>query len=188
MNFIMDLHFSFIELFVIAILYGVTMKIADLLDEHGLRMFPGADLLFGIAWGACGSLLVLADPVVANVLLAQMVAYIVRRRLDYVNHAIGATMMIVAFVASTEFLPLLFGVFGVTFLLFGALRDYIGNVRTKRDWLYLVNEPAWYYVIPPAIYGLVTGEWLLFALLAVYRVSYNIVKYTAPRWGKVHSA
>jgi len=187
MNIAMDLQLPIFALVLIACLYGVTMKVADLLDEHGLHLFAGADLLFGVLWGICGGLLVLADPVVANVLLAQMVAYIVRRRLDYVNHAIGAAIMIVTFLASTAFAPVLFGVFGVTFLLFGALRDYIGNVRTKRDWLYMINEPAWYYVIPPAIYGLVTGEWLLLVLLATYRVSYNIIKYTAPRWSKVHS-
>ena len=33
-----------------AILFGITMKIADLLDEHGLKSFKGADILFGFLW------------------------------------------------------------------------------------------------------------------------------------------
>ncbi|MFT4311377.1 MAG: hypothetical protein ACMXX7_02015 [Candidatus Woesearchaeota archaeon] len=32
-------------------LFGFFTKLADLLDEHGLKMFKGADILFGILWG-----------------------------------------------------------------------------------------------------------------------------------------
>lgn len=183
----MQLELSILALLGIAVLYGVTMKVADLLDEHGLKLFRGADILFGILWGVLGSVLILADQTLANVLLAQMIAYIVRQRLDYLNHALGATIMIIAFLATQEFEPFIFGIFAITFLLFGALRDYVGNVRGKRDLLYQINEPAWYYVIPPAIYSAVTGDWLIFGLLAAYRLSYNLVKYLVPRFVKLVS-
>lgn len=173
---------------VVAGLYGLTMKTADLLDEHGLKLFRGANLVAGVLWGIFGSWLILTDRDLGNILLAQIVTYLVRGRLDYLNHRIGATIMIITFLIGGQFQPFLFGIFGVIFLIFGSLRDYIGNVRDQRDFWYWLNEPAWYYVIPPFVYSLVTGNWLIFGVLAIYRASYNSLKYLAPRLGWVKDA
>ncbi len=53
----MDL-FSLLLVLIFASLYGVTMKVADLLNEHGLKLFRGSAILFGILWGFFGALLV----------------------------------------------------------------------------------------------------------------------------------
>lgn len=172
----MDL-FSPITLVIYAIFYGITMKIADSVDEHGLRLFPGDRLVFGILWGAFGSLLVLSRPDIANIVLAMIMAYVVRLRLDYRNHAIAAAMIIITFLWKSTFELRLFLIFFSVFVIFGSIRDYLGDVRKKKDWLYKVNEIAWYYAIPTAIYSAITGTWVVFWVFTLYRFSYNIVKY-----------
>ena len=47
--------FSLPIILIFAALYGITMKIADLLDEHGLKWFKGSAIIFGILWGLFGS-------------------------------------------------------------------------------------------------------------------------------------
>lgn len=173
---LMDL-FSLPILIPCAALFGVTMKLADLFDEHGLKWFKGDAIIFGLLWGIFGSLLVLSRIDIANVVLAMILAFLVRKRLDYLNHTIAATMIIVVFLWQSSFDLNLFLLFFVIFALFGGLRDYLGDVRKKKDWIFYINEPASYYVIPTAIYGVFTGNWIIFIVFTVYLIFYDLVKY-----------
>lgn len=164
------------SILLVAALYGGTMKLADLFDEHGLRWFRGDGLLFGLLWGVFGSLLLLADPILANGLLAQQLGYLVRLRLDYRNHAIAALMMVLTFLMTQQFDLSIFTFFFAGFTSLGLVRDYYGKKKEPR-WLYYLNEPAWYYLLVPAGYGWATGTWLPFAVFGIYRLTYNIVKY-----------
>lgn len=173
----MTIELSLPAILFVAILYGATMKLADLLDEHGLHWFKGDAMLFGLLWGILGSLLIVADNQLANVLLAQMLAYVLRLSLDYRNHAIAATLMILVFVATSTLMWPLFLTFLAIFTLLGALRDSVGKTYPKRDWWFHFNEVAWYYFLPPLIWSALTGDWLIVAVLALYRISYDLVKY-----------
>lgn len=82
-----------LKISLLSILFSVTMKIADLLDEHGLKWFKYADVLFGIFWGGFGALLAVTDDAIANVLLAMMIGFVIRKRLDYINHIIAFTII-----------------------------------------------------------------------------------------------
>ncbi len=172
----MDL-FSLPALAIYAFFLGVTMKIADLLDEHGLKWFPGDKLLFGFLWGFFGVLLVLSRIDIANILLARILAYIPRKRLDYFNHVLAAVMIFIAFAWKFPFNQLIFLSFFFTFLVFGFLRDYYGNHRGKKDFLYAVNEPGLYYLVATLIYGIVVRDYAAFLVFTVMQLSYNAVKY-----------
>ena len=159
-------------------LFGLTMKIADLFDEHKMRWFKGDALLFGFLWGIFGILLVLSRADVANVTLAMILAFVVRMRIDYRDHAIATVMIIIAFIWKSTFDLAIFPIFFLTFLIFGWLRDYLGDVRKKKDWLYKINEPAWYYIISPLIYGIFSNNWVIFFVFAVYVIFYYCAKYS----------
>ena len=57
------------------------------------------------------------------------------------------------------------------------LRDYLGDVRKKKDWIYKINEPAWYYVIPTFIYSIASGNWMIFYVFTIYIIFYDLAKY-----------
>src|SRR3989344_9269554 len=95
--------FSFPLILLYSALFGLTMKIADLFDEHEMRWFKGDALLFGLLWGFFGILLVLSRIDIANVTLAMILAFLVRMRLDYRNHVIASTMIIIAFLWQSTF-------------------------------------------------------------------------------------
>lgn len=169
--------FSLPLILLYAALFGVTMKIADLFDEHEMRLFKGDAITFGFLWGFFGILLILSRPDIANVTLAMILAFIVRMRIDYRNHAIATAMIIIAFMLKSTFDVTLFSIFFTTFVIFGGLRDYLGDVRQKKDWIYKINEPAWYYVIPPVVYGAYTNNWVIFLVFTTYILGYDFTKY-----------
>ena len=178
--------FSFPLILLYSALFGFTMKTADLFDEHGMRWFKGDAFIFGLLWGFFGILLVFSGIGIANVTLAMILAFLVRMRLDYRNHAIASTMIIIAFLWQSTFEPTIFSIFFITFVVFGGLRDYLGDIRKKKDWLYKINEPAWYYVIPTAIYGIFSNNWTIFVIFTVYIIFYDLAKYSLFQMKKYH--
>lgn len=172
-----DNFFSIPLILIYSALFGLTMKFADLFDEHGMHWFKGDRIFFGFIWGFFGILLVLSRTDIANVILAMILAFLVRMRLDYRNHVIASAMIIIAFIWKSIFDERIFFIFFAVFLIFGGLRDYLGDIRKKKDWLYKINEPAWYYVIPTAIYGMFTSNWMIFIVFTVYIIFYDLAKY-----------
>lgn len=165
-----------------AILYGVTMKIADLFDEHGLKeWFKGSRILFGFLWGIFGALLIISNVYVANVLLAMILAFIVRMRIDYLNHAIATLIIIISFLFYGSFEPLIFFIFLATFIIFGSIKDYLDDKLKSKGILQKISESGWYYVIPTLIYALFTSQWIVFYIFTIYIISYDVVKYIGER-------
>lgn len=160
-----------------AVLFGITMKVADLLDEHGLKWFRGADILFGLLWGAFGVMLVLSEVDVANAVLAIVMALLLRMKLDYRNHVIAAAMIIAAFAWKSTLNPPLFLLLFISFLIIGLVRDYLGGPKRLKYSLYAVTEPGWYYSIVTGIYGLFTGNYIIFIVVTCYAIAYNLMKY-----------
>lgn len=170
--------FTIPMIIIYAILYGITMKIADLFNEHGMKFwFKGSAILFGILWGLFGSLLIFSNIYVANVLLAMILAFIFRMRIDYRNHAIATVIIIITFIAKSVFEPLTFFIFLANFVIFGSIKDYLDDILKKKNFLQKISETGWYYVIPTLIYAIFTGQWIVFYVFTVYIVFYDIVKY-----------
>jgi len=166
-----------------SVLFGITMKVADLHDEHGLKLFRGAGILFGFIWGILGILLILSQNIIGNIILAMVIAFILRRRIDYLNHAISATLIITGFLFYGSFESMIFLSFFFVFLIFGSLKDYVDDILKRKDMIYKLNELALYYPIPTFIYSLLTNEWIIFFVFLLYILSYDLTKYYALRCG-----
>ena len=176
--------FSLSIILIFAALYGITMKIADLLDEHGLKWFKGSTTIFGILWGLFGALLVASNVQVANVLLAMILAFIFRMRIDYKNHAIATVIIIASFLVYSSFEPLTFFIFLANFIIFGSLKDVMDDYFKRSDWLQKFTESGWYYVIPTLIFAYFTSAWIVFYVFTTYIVFYDIVKYVGENKSK----
>lgn len=176
--------FSIPMIILYALLYGITMKIADLLDEHGLKWFKGSAILFGLLWGVFGVLLVLSNSAIANIMLAMNLAFIIRNRLDYINHQIAASIIIISFLFSAVFNPILFISFYAIFLVFGLSKDYVDDIlKEKRGVLVFLNEVMLYYPAPTFIYCLFYGNWIVFWAFLVYTIAYDTTKFIYKKKG-----
>jgi hypothetical protein len=167
-----------------AILFASTMKVADLFNEHGLKGFRGVNIIFGVFWGVFGALLLLTDSTVANIVFAMNIAFITRGRLDFLNHQIATSIIIIVFLFSTTFQPLLFLTFYIVFVVFGSLRDYIDKIFKQKGILYYVNESMLlYYPIPTLIYSIVYNNYSVFIIFLIFTISYDLTKYIAYKKG-----
>lgn len=182
-----------IFLILLATLFGASMKVADLCDEHGLRLFKHDTFVFGLLWGLFGSLLTYQDAAIATAILAMHVAFIVRNRLDCQSHRNAGTIIIATGVVMGSARPIAFIIFLVIFAMFGAMKDDLKpNKLGMYMWdtndpylrgLYWLTEPMLYYPIPTFVYCLIDGDWLLFGVFTVYTVAYDITKAVAKRCG-----
>ena len=164
--------------------YGITMKIADLLNEHGLKWFKGSEIFFGFLWGIFGAMLIIGNNVVANVVLAMNIAFIIRNRLDYINHQIAASIIIIIFLFTSIFSPILFLIFYFIFLIFGSIKDYVDDILKKKGGIFvLLNEAMLYYPIPTFIYCIFYGNWIVFWTFFVYTISYDLTKFVGKKYG-----
>ena len=80
-----------------SILFGIFMKIADFHNEHRLKLFKGGAIFFGVFFGIFGSLIILSNNVLANAILALIIASLARGLIDYPNHGIAGTIMLITF-------------------------------------------------------------------------------------------
>lgn len=81
---------------VLSLGFGFLSKFADLCNEHGVRWFPGADLLLGVVWGGAGAALVVTDPAVGAVVGATTLYWFLRVKLEYPNHALAGVLILLA--------------------------------------------------------------------------------------------
>lgn len=167
-----------------ALLYGITMKIADLLNEHGLKSFKGSAILLGFLWGGFGVLLILSNNIVANIILAMNLAFIIRNRLDYINHRIASSIIIITFLFSSALNPILLITFYVIFLIFGSSKDYVDDtLKKKKGVLVFLNEAMLYYPVPTLIYCSIYGNWIVFWVFLVYTIAYDSTKFIYKKKG-----
>ena len=158
-------------------LFGITIKVADLLDEHGLKLFKGDRIIFGLLWGIFGSLLMLkTNPVIASAFLAMILGCLVRNRLDYLNHQIGAALMFLTGfgLVLVNFTTLI--IFFLLFVTFGSVKDYTDDVLHIKKGALKIFELMPYYPVISLVYCLISGNWLLFWTLTVFTILYNITK------------
>ena len=169
-------------LVLVAVLWGMTEKIADLLDEHGLKWFPGANILFGVLWGFFLSLLVISQNfVVASLAFARLLSYILRYRIDYLNHGIAAVTVLVAFAANNVQLAwTAFWYFFAVFAIGGFIHDSLDERPAIKKWLgkHLTAffEYRGHIYLFPLIFSAVTGEWLAFAVATAHMLPYELVR------------
>lgn len=170
-------------LLIYAIAYGVIMKVADLLNEHGFKWFKGSAITFGFLWGIFGALLVMGDNTMANIMLAMNIAFIIRNRLDYINHQIASSIIIITFLFTSTFSPILFLVFYLAFLVFGSMKDYVDDILKKKNGIFpLLNEAMLYYPIPTFIYCVIYGNWIVFWVFLFYTITYDLTKYIGKKY------
>src|SRR3989344_2679618 len=145
-----------------AIFFGVTMKVADLLDEHGLKWFKGSTIFFGFLWGVFGALIILSNNTIANIYLALILAFVLRYRIDYLNHGIAATIMFLTFFAKQTINWDTFLLFFMIFAFFGLFTDFFENKKQPKDILFKF------------LYSLFTGIWLVFFMVGVNMLFYEL--------------
>lgn len=175
-----EIIFSAPALVIESVLFGFTMKVADLLDEHGLKWFKDSPLLFGILWGGFGSLLMFVGENLAIFLFALVVHWVLRYRIDYLNHGIAASGMLIIFIylyPSLSFNWLFFLVVFVSFSVHGLFNDLVD--RGKMNGLiakYFQSNIHWIWI--PLIFALYESRYVdVFIVSSLFIITYELTNH-----------
>lgn len=78
-----------------SILLGISMKWADLLNEHGIKSFHEVKIYMGIIWGLTMLIICGYSDAIFLAWLGIMASYVIRGCIDYLNHVIAAIIFFV---------------------------------------------------------------------------------------------
>ena len=165
-------------------LYAVTMKISDLLDEHGLRLFKGAPYIFSILCAIFGCLLIAADDIIANIIFAMIMGFVVRKRIDYNNHILAFIIITSYFLFHTKFNANIYFPFLATIIILGFIKD-TKYKNHKSKLVKFVNKVYLFvpiiYALPSLVFSLITSNWVVFFVFFTYDLFYNITRLVGER-------
>lgn len=76
--------------------FGVSIKIADMVVDDGLRLFRCDGYLFGMLWGLLGWAIVFLDDDTGAVYATLLAYWLIRGKLDHAVHHLGGVLLILA--------------------------------------------------------------------------------------------
>ena len=149
------------KVILISLLFGMSQKLADALNEHGTVLFKRANILFGIIFGITGALLISLNSTFAEFYLALVMYWLVAGKLDFFNHQLASAIMItVAFAHIKEFsantINIVFVV--IIFFVFKGLKKYLSIL----DWrIKLLFDKKLHHFLIAIIFGLWFSNFLV---------------------------
>ena len=150
---------------IITIFCNVFQKIADALDEHGLKLFRHADVLFGVIWGILWALLTNVNSNVATYSVALIFYWLIKGKIDYVNHAISIIIVFSSLFILKTYPSGLF-----IFILLGYL--VLDKISHSVKFLSKNNLKVFLKLLSPLVFSLYVQDFLpiLIAFLSVLTV------------------
>lgn len=156
------------------------MKIADNLNEHGLKLFKGANFLFGVLWGIFGAFLILQNNLLANLWIAALFGWILRAKIDHLNHGIATSIILLAFLFSLkdfQFIPSLFITFFAGMVIIGVVHDYLTYSKKTSKLFSEYVHSLLYFTALSLIYSIITNEWVIFTSFFAFIISYEATRF-----------
>lgn len=173
-----------INIIILSILFAVTMKIADNLNEHGLKLFKGANILFGFFWGIFGAFLILSNNLLTNLWIAVLIGWILRAKEDRLNHGIASTIILLVFIFNLDkfnFDKSLFLTFFLGMIIIGLIHDYLTYSKVVSRTFSELFHSILYFTLLPLLYSLITNQWIVFISLFSFIIAYELTRYSSKK-------
>ncbi len=163
-----------------AVLFGCTMKIADLLNEHGLKSFRGSKLVFGAAWGIFGALMAVGNNFLAIFVVAMVIHWVLRYRADCLSHGIAGAIILITFLFNLPNFTmdwLLFAVVFITYSVHGLLNDAADRKEIRGFWARYFGSNSHYFTVPIILTIINPAYWIVLAVSILHILSYETTKH-----------
>ncbi len=144
-----------INVILISLIFGISQKLADAVNEHGTVLFKGANIFFGIIFGISGSILISTDNTFAEFYLGLVLYWLISGKLDFLNHQLsGSIMLLVALYYFKNFDINIFNIIFVIliFFLFKISKHYLSAFNCQIN--YSINKKMHHFLI-----AIILGFW-----------------------------
>jgi hypothetical protein len=152
---------TLITISILSFFFGFFVDFADLLDEHGLKWFRGSALVCGIIWGVLGSLLVLLNTDAAFFVSTLVLYWVLKQKLDFLNHAIGGSLVLLTSLLSLPNSGLVTVALCVGFFA-QALQGFVGTALKNKYHLEGFKKELirLRHFVPPIAISLAISNWI----------------------------
>jgi len=165
---------------IISSFLGISMKIADLLDEHGYKWFRHSDIIMGVIWGLLGAALIFYDNMLAILWISVALGFLIRCRIDYPNHGVAVVIWFLAaffkkidiFANWQAFVYLFLGL-TITGMIHDEIQYKNKKVNKKLRMFFYDYHLHWYIII--VLYLIFTRDFITFFSLISFSYSYGLV-------------
>lgn len=199
----MDITFIKVLLFMfVSLLFGITMKGADLCNEHKCKFFPFDKYILGVAWGVSGVVIIFFHSMLGNIYAALILVFIFRAKIDHINHVIGAVLVLIGYIFRLwnnsqiyDFVLLIH--FFLIFIITGFLHDYLKGrisrcltkcelVKTKdrAEWCSEVFHTLISYVLIPLFFSLYLHNSSFYLSFILFAFGYELTRILGPKLSK----
>jgi hypothetical protein len=150
-----------INVILFSLIFGISQKLADAVNEHGTVLFKGANLIFGMVFAIFGSLLISIDNCFAEFYLGLVLYWLLAGKLDFFNHQLsGSIMLVVALhyfrIFDVHITNIIFVVF--IFFLFKIMKKLLYTFNPKVN--YTIDKKIHHFIIA-IILGIWFSNWLI---------------------------
>lgn len=167
---------EFLYISFLAFLFWFFLKLADAHNEHGMKSFLWAGLLYGILWWAVWAYLITYSQNLFTFYLATLFYWMYKLKLDYVNHALAGIIMF----AAALYHGYDFRIFEVLILLLSvASIDYLkvlNKNKLKNNFLNSFFKYKPQFLIGPIIFAIVLKDILILTYFASIGAKYVTIK------------
>ncbi|PIY07546.1 MAG: hypothetical protein COZ18_16910 [Flexibacter sp. CG_4_10_14_3_um_filter_32_15] len=147
----------FLKILFLSIIFGVTQKLADAVNEHNVNLFKNSNWFFGILFGLSGGFLSIHNSSFAIYFFCLVCYWLIKNKLDYQNHQISA-MIILFFVIFHSELRYLFTESIIVFLLFLILDFLSKKIKSKKVNLFIFKMR---FVLISLLVGFLNNDYYL---------------------------
>lgn len=167
---------EFLYLFGIIFLFWFFLKLADAHDEHGMKSFLWAGMVYGIIWWSIWGYLVTYSQNLHTLYLVSLFYWIFKLKLDYTNHAVaGVIMLSCAFMSRYSFQ--IYPIFGIlsSVIILDAIKTINKNTWKNRViFKIFLMKPQFF--IGPLVFATVTQDITILAYSADFLARYVTIK------------
>lgn len=163
-----------------AFCFGLSQKLADLFDEHGWITTKPIRMILGLVWGVIGSFLVLVNVYSALVICATVLYWLFRVKLDYTNHTVAGSLVLLVSIYEFGKYPSLFPYLVYLFIWLSLTGTISSFLRKKFPHSRILRLRLWIY-LGPFLVSCLLGNYIpfittLFGMLGTELIAYKQYK------------
>jgi hypothetical protein len=170
-----------LKIFCLSFCFGVTNKLADLMNEHGLNWGRPLNILMGFIWGFLGALLVIQSTTLAVSYISLVLYWFLMLKLDYHNHAIaGVIILISGFYTGCSLSIVEISILTSTYFILGILNNSLKNRSPTIDNILRLRLKI--YLVPLA-FSIYAGDFLPFYTTVLGMIGVELITFYFSRKG-----
>ena len=150
-----------IQTFLIGLAFGITQKISDAQNEHGLILGRYIYLVSSLLFGFFGILLVQRSEYLLYTILTLIIYWLIKSKIDYWNHGLSISIILIGIMYEISYYLHFNYNLVILLLIIYLVIDYMKKYALKIFPFSLIYRNKLHFLIPPLILTFMTGDSLI---------------------------